>query len=192
MKYAAHIQVIDGDGKVVHERVLTPEQIIDELLDRDEHIEITSIEVLPPASLPTKLKVHKEKLVEKFGGGATPKEKGYACRNCHKKGHNAKTCPEIIGTPKERAEAGEIRDCCGWSSRGRHKGSCSEAGKGKANPNRRTVDNRHAFSEPTWDRVKASLKYEPVDVISSSMGLELEEVRRANLSDDYQDYLTIA
>lgn len=73
---------------------------------------------------------------------------------------------------------------------------CKEAGSVPQHPKnlerRRTVANRHPFSEQTWSRVKTSLNHEPVDVVSSGMGLELEEVRRTNLSDDYDDYLHIA
>jgi hypothetical protein len=64
----------------------------------------------------------------------------------------------------------------------------------KALERRRTVADRQPFSEPTYRVVKTLLEDEgyTVDGISAEKGLDLNEVRRCNLADDYDDYLAIA
>lgn len=112
--------------------------------------------------------------------------------------------PSRRGRPKkQRVEAvhteerGPVRPCCGAQWRGRHKSGCPEApsSKPEATPgrNRRTVDGRHPFSEPTYLKVKQMREDgDGIDYIVSETGLDPQEVRRADLADDYDDYLKIA
>lgn len=90
--------------------------------------------------------------------------------------------------------AAGVRSCCGAKAKGRHKKGCENGAPTPYAQQRMTVDNRQPFSEPTYKVVKSLLDDEDrtVDDISSEKGLDLDEVRRVNLADDFPDYLAIA
>lgn len=111
--------------------------------------------------------------------------------------------PVRRGRPKKEARVsaptpanGDVRPCCGSNPRGRHRAGCPQAPSaqpgGRPHPGRHTVDGRHPFSEKTYDKVKKMREDgESIDYIVSETGLDPVEVRRADLADDYNDYLAI-
>lgn len=185
MKYAGSITILDDEGNQVFEQELTEDQIIETLLsaipDADEVRAEPEPEIkrTPPAlSQPT-----------------TKSEPKPCCGSKQKR--HLKSCAGegVIGTDdfEDGEEKPDVRSCCGASSHGRHKAGCDQAGQGKPNPNRRTVDQRQRFSEPTYKIIKDMLdEGRGVDEISSEKGLDLDEVRRTNLADDFEDYVAIA
>jgi hypothetical protein len=92
--------------------------------------------------------------------------------------------PFVKGLPKP---------CCG-SKGPRHMKDCSSShNRATSSKNRHTVDDRKSFSEPTWYSVKNALDSgDTIDSIVRDKGLSVTEIRRVNLSDNYQEYLTIA
>ena len=80
------------------------------------------------------------------------------------------------------------KPCCGSKQR-RHRKNCPEADAGMS-----TKPSRKPFTEPTYNVVKTMLEdgYGSPEDIAEKKGLDVEEVRRVNLSDDYADYLEIA
>lgn len=167
MKYSGSIMILNEDAEVVYERDLSADELIEALLYAPEVEELTEA---PPA--PVK----------------QPNAGKKACGNCGEVGHTRPTC-----TKAEKVTVdGDARPCCGSKPRGRHKAGCTES-TGTIDPRRkRTIPGRTPFSEPTYNVVKTLLGEASVDAISAEKGLDLDEVRRINLSDDYDDYLSIA
>lgn len=205
MKYAGTITIYDDNGEIVFERDLTPDQIIETLLTKSEAPAEEALRPEPDAPEPEKkhsdadlFPTRKNRAKGKSGKAAGG---GKAC--CGSKGtRHMKDCAsagdrtgvqETFNESNGEREERQPKACCG-SKGSRHMKGCKLEGTelhGKSK-NRRTVDNRHPFSEPTYTAVKTLLERESSDFVSSEKGLDLEEVRRADLSNDYQDYLTIA
>lgn len=84
--------------------------------------------------------------------------------------------------------------CCG-SNGPRHMKDCPMAGRprGKSKNARMVASRKTAFSNATWSSVKNALDGgDTVDMVVRGRGLDEAEVRRVNISDSYEEYLTIA
>jgi len=180
MKYVGNITIFDDQGDTIFERNLTEDEIVEAIL----------------ASVPGETEEQEEEEAERL---PEKRATGRRCGNCGKQGHTKPTCPvyEGVSTGPVDDDDDEFRPCCGSSTRGRHKAKCSEAGKNLKYPNRvganrRTIDNRQPFSEPTFNVVKTLLEEGSVDQVAGAKGLDIDEVRRCNLADGFEDYLAIA
>ena len=90
MKYAGNTTIVDEEGNIVHERELTADEMIEELLNREhqERIEITGG--------PAKIKI--DSVITQ-----PVKRKKRKCGNCKEVGHTTRTCPksEQVHEPEE-------------------------------------------------------------------------------------------
>lgn len=166
MIYSGSITILNEDGEMVFEKELSEDEVVETLLAAipDGEAEQETVEASPT---------------------------GRKCGNCHVAGHTTRTCPQFTGVRITASQGAEAKPCCGSKGK-RHMKDCT--GSAPSTRNRRTVDNRFPFSESTYNAVKTLLEKDggSVDSISAEKGLDLDEVRRCNLADDYQDYLTIA
>lgn len=98
-------------------------------------------------------------------------------------------------TFKLKTQSGRFsgHECCG-SKGSKHLGTCPMNRKaGKSAGARLVADRKTAFSNGTWSSVKNALdEGDTIDMVVRGKGLDEVEVRRVNLSDTYEEYLTIA
>lgn len=163
-KYTGHTQVLDERGEVVFTRELAAEEIIEALL--------------PQTLFGVPVIVTKEPPV------AAPAKRHYKKRD--------KGAPEKL--PKTSRKSGRFsgHECCG-SQGARHKKDCPmNRPAGKSRNAHLVADRKTAFSAQTYATVKKMLETEGVDFVAREKGLDVDEIRRANLADDYQEYLRIA
>jgi hypothetical protein len=101
MKYAGTMLIVDEDGNSVHERELTADEMIEELLKKE-----TVAEEVAPMTDPrgpvighaTEVKAGKEGLSFNFKKHIPEAKKGAkVCKACGVPGHMQKTCPEKKG-----------------------------------------------------------------------------------------------
>ena len=161
-RYTGSLTIIGENDTVVFERDLTTDEIIEILLRKPAIIREADISPEPLRTVRTHIK---------------KKEK--------------KTSSE----PKEKKLGNARHECCG-SNGPRHKKECPmnrrQAGTSK---NARMVANRKtAFSTQTFNTIKGMLDVGELTVgeIARNKGIDEDEVRRINLSDDYEEYLNIA
>ena len=112
MKYSATVLIVDSQGNTVHERELSADEIIDELLltppQKPAEEEYIGELAGAPVFVTKKPKPGKKKLsVAEFQAGlkkAGKKTGGKTCGKCKQPGHNAATC----GKQKEESSVPEI------------------------------------------------------------------------------------
>lgn len=176
MKYQGIIRITDVVG-TVFERSLTPDEIIEALLPSKEESFVMTPESVESVLAST---IEKAKKHGAYDGPdrlhVVPAKRKYTKRATNEESHFIK---------------GKARPCCG-SKGPRHMKTCPHFQEKATGRRALLVQGRHLFSESTYDLVKGMRETVGVDFIVREKGLDIDEVRRADLSDDYDDYLKIA
>lgn len=94
MKYSGTVTILDEEGNTVHERELTSDQLIDELLFGKTAPEVKEDEEEAPAT-------------QQSAGKKKRKER--TCSNCHKPGHIARHCPKANGLKDDDEDEEELK-----------------------------------------------------------------------------------